>query len=255
MVVPVEGLLETKYGQVICYPRCDPETLRRRIEEVKRAGVKAIVFSGSKLIEGIPVLGKGCVGIVVMAITEDERKVAIKILRTDAEPKRLLHEAEMLRIANSVGVGPRLLGSSENLLLMEYIEGELLPKWVEGLSRERGDTRIRLGGVLRDVLEQCWRLDNVGLDHGELSWADKHIIVDPADRPHILDFETASNRRRVSNVTSIAQYLFIKSRTAEVIAKKFGPIDKDALIQALREYKAKRTREQFELILNVVGLL
>ncbi|MBS7640964.1 MAG: serine/threonine protein kinase [Candidatus Bathyarchaeia archaeon] len=256
LIIPIEELLlNAKYGQIICYPRYDPAILKKRIEEMRRIGIKAVIFSGGKSISGVPVLGKGCVGIVIAAILEDNNKVALKILRTDVEAGRLLHEVEMLRIANSVNVGPKLLGFSECLLTMEYIDGELLPKWVKRLSGDKESVLKRLRRVLRDILEQCWRLDSIGLDHGELSWADKHIIIDPEEKPHILDFETASNRRMVSNVTSVTQYLFIRGRTASLITQKFGSIDKNILIQILRAYKTKRTRDQFESILETIGLL
>ncbi|MEM1514921.1 MAG: serine/threonine protein kinase [Candidatus Bathyarchaeia archaeon] len=255
IIVPTENLLNTKYGQIICYPKYDTEALKRRVKEIKEAGIKAIVFSGNKLINGIPVLGKGYVGVVVRAISEDNRGIALKILRTDVETGRLLHEAEMLQIANSVNVGPKFLGYSENLLLMKYIEGEFLPKWVEELTDDKCNAYERLSGVLRDILEQCWRLDTIGLDHGELSWADKHIIIDIHDKPHILDFETASNKRRTANITSMSQYLFINGRTAEKISKKIWNIDKSSLMQALKLYKADHTRERFELILKITGLL
>ncbi|MEM2321179.1 MAG: serine/threonine protein kinase [Candidatus Bathyarchaeia archaeon] len=254
IIVPVESLFEERYGHIVCYPKCDPEVLKRRIKEIKEVGIRAIVFSGDKMVDGIPLLGKGCTGVVLAALSDNNHKVALKILRTDVEPRRLLHEAEMLRIANSVDVGPKLLKYSESLLLTEYIEGGLLPKWVKGLSRDEEGAPRRLSRVLRDILEQCWRLDSIGLDHGELSWADKHIIVDARDKPHILDFESASNRRKTSNVTSISQYLFIRGRTAETIAQKFRRLDADSLIQALKAYKAKRTREQFECILRITGL-
>lgn len=76
------------------------------------------------------VLGKGCVGIVVLAYTKD-RKAALKIRRMDADRSRMQHEAEMLDRANLVHVGPRLLGVSKNFLLMQFVDGHLLPKWLE----------------------------------------------------------------------------------------------------------------------------
>lgn len=255
IIVPVESLLDSKYGQIICYPKCDLEMLRRRVEEIIKLGIRTMLFMGDKTIDGIPVLGKGYVGIVVAALLRERHVVALKILRADAEPKRLLHEAEMLRIANSVNVGPKLLGYSENFLVMEYIEGSLLPKWIEEREKDEKNACKRLCTVLRDILEQCWRLDSIGLDHGELSWADKHIIVDAHDKPYILDFETASNKRRTANVTSISQYLFIWGRIAEKITKKFTYIDRGELIQALRAYKREKTRKQFENILRITGLL
>jgi len=249
-VVPLARLHEEKYGRILCYPRYDVKEVRRRVEELKELEVKALEFTGEKTVFDLPVLGKGYVGIVVAA-SMDGRKVALKIRRVDADRSGMRREADMLRKANAVDVGPNLIDATENFLLMEYIEGTLLPRWVEAL-KERVKPRIRR--VLRDVLEQCWRLDKVGLDHGELSRAPKHIIVDAKDKPCIVDFETASTRRRVSNATSICHYLFMGSQTAKTIEKILGKIDKEGLIRALRTYKPRHTREEFEKVLGVCDL-
>jgi len=196
----------------------------------------------------VPVLGKGCVGIVVRALI-DKKRVALKIRRVDADRIGMQHEAEMLKTANKVGVGPRLIGKSENFLLMVFVEGSLLPEWVERL-KGRG-TRNRIRHVLRDVLEQCWRLDEIGLDHGELSRAPKHIIIGRDNEAHIVDFETASLQRRVSNVTSICQYLFLGSQLAKTMRRRLGKVDDDALIAALRDYKLERTNQNFLRILQL----
>jgi putative serine/threonine protein kinase len=249
-VVPLERLHEEKYGRILCYPRFDLKELRRRVEELEELEVKALEFTGDKTLSNLPVLGKGHVGIVIAA-SMDGRKVALKIRRVDADRTGMRREADMLRKANAVDVGPNLIAVTENFLLMEFIEGTLLPRWVEAL-KERAKPRMRR--VLRDVLEQCWRLDKVGLDHGELSRAPKHIIVDAKDKPCIVDFETASTRRRVSNATSICHYLFIGSQTAKTIEKRLSKIDKEELIKALRKYKQKPTQEKFEKVLGACDL-
>lgn len=247
----LKQLLEERYGRVMCYPRHDLRELRRRVKELKKLGVTAVEFVGEKNAFNVQVLGKGCVGIVVAALT-DRGKVALKVRRVDADRAGMQREAEMLRRANDVGVGPHLLGTTENFLLMEFVEGTLLPQWVE-MRKGRG-TRSRIRGVLRAVLEQCWRLDESGLDHGELSRAPKHVIVDSSDNPCLVDFETASLHRRVSNVTSICQYFFIGSQAAKMIKRKLGEINREDLIKALRTYKQQRTRENFEKILSVCSL-
>ena len=235
----------------MCYPRHDLKELRRRIKELKKLGVTAVEFVGDKTVFNVPVLGKGYVGVVVTAIT-DQGKMALKIRRVDAGRTGMQHEAEMLRKANSIGVGPHLLNVTENFLLMEFIKGTLFPQWVEML-KERG-TRSKIQRVLRAVLEQCRRLDEIGLDHGELSRAPKHIIINVNDNPYLIDFETASIHRRVSNVTSICHFLFIRSQVAKTIKKKLGEISQEELIKALKTYKQQRIRENFEKILSVCGL-
>jgi len=225
--------------------------MRKRLKELKKLGAKAVEFTGDKMAFDVPVLGKGCVGIVV-AVHTNLGKGALKIRRIDANRAGMQHEAEMLRRANTINVGPKLLNVTENLLLMEFIKGTLLPQWVEAL-RGRG-ARSRIRRVLRTILEQCYRLDEAGLDHGELSRAPKHIIVDADDHPHLVDFETASINRRVSNVTSICQYLFIGSQAAKTIKRKLGKINEKELINALRNYKHERARENIKKILDICRL-
>jgi putative serine/threonine protein kinase len=243
--VSLKELSEKEHGQVLCYPRCEQEEWDRRLKELERLKVSAVEFTGKKRIHEIPVLGKGCVGIVVIAHT-NLGNAALKIRRIDADRKGMFHEAEMLGKANSVKVGPQLLGVSENFLLMEFIEGTHFPRWLESVVGSDVQSRVRL--VLREVLEQCYRLDEAGLDHGELSNAPKHIIVDANGFPHLVDFETASIERKVSNVTSICQYLFFKSQVAERVKENLEKIKEEELIKALRTYKRQRTRSNFEEI-------
>lgn len=251
--VPLNELKNERYRHIICYPKYSLEEFKKRINDMRKLGVKALCFKGNKLIVNVPVLGKGYVGIVLLAILDDGNKVALKIRRTDVEKDRIIHEAEMLSIANSVNVGPRMLGYTNDLLMMEYVEGHLFPEWIKKLGKNEKESS-RLHSVLRDILEQCWRLDSVGLDHGELSRADKHLIVDIKDKVYILDFEEASDKRRTANVTSISQYLFIKGEIADLITRRISRVDVNKLIQALKSYKANQSRKNFELILKTLKI-
>lgn len=250
-VVSLERLKEEMYAQVICYPRYSSEELWRRLEEMRKLNVRGIEFVGEKTVRGLPVLGKGCVSIVVLAHT-GSGEAALKIRRTDADRTSMKHESEMLRMANSVSVGPRLIGFTDDLLLMEFIDGMLLPDWIEKIERAQAESRIRQ--VLSDVLEESWRLDELGLDHGELSRASKHIIVSHEDDSYILDFESSSINRRTSNVTSICQYLFLRSKVARMLEEKLGSIQMEDLIKALRIYKADQSKENFEKVIKICRL-
>jgi putative serine/threonine protein kinase len=248
LTVNTEKLGEEPYASVLCYPRPSGVELKKRLRELRKLGIEALEFSGAKEAFNVPVSGKGCVGIVTIAYRNGE-KVALKIRRVDADRARMQREAEMLEKVNSVHVGPRLLGVSKNFLLMQFIDGDLLPKW---LDKRKGKALMRK--VLREVLEQCWRLDAAGLDHGELSHAPKHVIIDNGDVPFIVDFETASLSRRPSNVTSICHFLFISGLVAKKVAEKLGVKDRNALVGALRHYKNDMIRENFENVLQTCGL-
>jgi len=244
----VETLDEEPYASVICYPRSDKMELRKRLKELRNLQVKAVEFNGEKQVFNLPVLGKGCVGIVVKAYWRNGT-VAMKIRRVDADRSMMHHEAEMLRKANSVQVGPQFLAASRDFLLMQFINGSLLPEWLKERRR-----KMRIRRVLSEILEQCWRLDYAHVDHGELSHAPKHVIVDGKEKPFIVDFETASVNRRPSNTTAICQFLFLNSETACRIVELLGQRDKKAVIEALRQYKRKMSRENFEKVLKVCGL-
>jgi putative serine/threonine protein kinase len=248
LALSLDKLNEEPYASIICYPRSNSAELRKRLKELRKLGVEALEFSGGKEAFDVAVLGKGCVGIVTVAYRNGE-KVALKIRRVDADRAMMQREAKMLRKANSAGVGPTLLGVSKNFLLMQFIEGDLLPDWLERKSK-----KALLRRVLREVLVQCWRLDNAGLDHGELSHAPKHVIVDVKSVPFIVDFESASPNRRPSNVTSICQFLFLSGVVAEKVAAKLGEKDEKAIVRVLRDYKSDRSHGNFERVLCICGL-
>jgi len=247
-LVPLDRLREAKYAQIICYPRYSGEEIERRLDEMKTLSIDAVEFAGASIIFNLPVLGKGYVGVVVLAHTKSGT-VALKIRRTDADRSGMIREAEMLQMANSVNVGPKLIDFTENFLTMEFVDGTLLPKWVRKVLETTVTAKIRK--VVRDLMEQSWRLDEIGLDHGELSRASKHIMVDSEDKAYILDFETASLNRKASNVTSICQYLFMRSEIAETLERGLNGIIRDDLRTALRIYKKDRSREKFEEILVI----
>jgi putative serine/threonine protein kinase len=248
IIVPVEKLGAEPYASVLCFPHPSENEVQGRILELRGLGVMALEFSGKASVFGVkvPVLGKGFVGIVVIAHVNGER-VAIKILRQDGGRSDLLHEAEMLSKANSVDVGPRLIAASKNFILMQLIDGGIFPNWLETSPDPSAIKR-----VLRDALEQCFRLDEAGLDHGELNKAPKHLLIDLAEKPFILDFETASIERRTANVTSMSQYLFAgNSLVSKVLVEIFAELNRTNLLDALKNYKKNKTRENFEHILDI----
>ena len=72
-MVSLKGLSKNKHGQILCYPRCEQEELGRRLKELERLGVQTIEFTGEKNFFDVPVLGTGCVGVVVVANTNSGR--------------------------------------------------------------------------------------------------------------------------------------------------------------------------------------
>ena len=245
-----EPVQTSDLAAVLCYPRPDARGLEARILELSSIGVETLELTGAQLIGRARVLGKGCVGIVVKARMHG-KAVAVKIRRTDADRRDMEHEANMLRLANSVDVGPKLLARSENFLVMEFLNGLTLHRWVILLPKTGCRRRVR--HVLAKLLDDCFSLDQIGLDHGELSEAPKNVLVE-RDNPRIIDFESASDRRRVSNVTSIAQYMLIGGGPAKSLRRILNWRRKRTLIDALRDYKHHPDPRTFQSIKTVIGL-
>lgn len=226
---------------ILSYPyNNDNEYARLIIRELELLNIRGIIFEGSTLLHNnVMVLGKGCTGIVVKALGSDGKVVALKIMRRDSNRASVKHEANILKIVNSIGIGPKVIDYTEHILMMEFIEGVLIKDWLN--TKHNKESRVR---VIRDILEQCYRLDTIGVDHGELSNMDKHVIVS-SKGACIVDFESASMNRRVSNLTSAVQYLFLHDNN-------LWNIDRDRLIVALRAYKHDISREAFEELLRLM---
>jgi putative serine/threonine protein kinase len=247
--IPVTAAAETDYSRILTYPRRSDEAVKGRIQELVQIGVTELCFEGSTLIDGIPILGKGCVGLVTKA-TLDGLPIALKIRRADADRSSMMNEGRLLRLANSVDVGPRLIAATKNFLAMELITGVPLFRWAESSFTAK---KTRVKHLLRSLLEDCFRLDAIGLDHGELSHAPKNVLVSRAGEPFIVDFETASTARRVSNVTSLLQYFLFGQISTRVRASIRLP-RRDTALKALVDYKRDGSVQAFQNILRVLEL-
>ncbi|HEV2118893.1 MAG TPA: serine/threonine protein kinase [Candidatus Bathyarchaeia archaeon] len=250
-LAPLSSLVKPPYNRLVAYPSGEPEQVESRIRQLHQLDITSLDFQGRLKTDQLSVLGKGVVGIVVVGL-KGNRRIAVKIRRVDARRLNLIHEAEHLKTANSLGVGPECLGGTPDVLAMELIEGLSLPLWLETLKGRGRRSRVR--SVLRPLLEECVRMDAYGLDHGELSRAHKNVIVSNNDSARILDFESASVTRRPSNFTSLTQYLFLGGSIAKKMIRILGPVDRDELLRSLRDYKAGGWKDAFESASRVLGL-
>jgi len=241
------SLGDERLRAVFSYPIFKEEHYAKVLKGLQTLGVSQIESIGALDIGSVKILGKGCVGLVVVGRRGRER-VAIKILRADANRTSLNDEVANLQVANVEGVGPSLFGNAEMVLVMEYIEGEFLARWLKELHAEE-----EVVFVLMSLLAQCRRLDRAGLDHGELSDAKRHIIVDKKGIPRIIDFETASRKRACRNLTSMVNYLFIKE-SISLLTGRFVCLEKEALRETLREYKRNPSDEAHKRLIGRLGI-
>ena len=131
----INEITEPPHSNIWVYPRGTKAQIKSRIKELESLGVESVSFQGELEIDTINVLGKGYVGIVVLCKI-GKKKVAVKIRRIDSQRKNLKKEAEFLTITNQINVGPKLLGFSKNFLVIEYLDGEKIGKWINKLKRK-----------------------------------------------------------------------------------------------------------------------
>ena len=252
MKIHLNKLLEnSSLIKVVSYPEYDLTYAREIVEQLKELSVTFIIFEGEKKVGNISVLGKGTTSIVLKGV-KDDKTVAIKVLRKDANRPSVIDEAKRLELANKVGVGPKLIGYRDKVLVMEYVEGKGIVEGLKGLLDQHQIPEIKR--IIKDLLTQCYNLDRLGLDHGELSYADKHVIITRNMRPVIIDFESASTTRKTANLTSIIQYIFYRLPYSEHIRQIFGITDLNALYSLLRRYKREKSDDIFKSILEFLGL-
>ena len=243
-LVPLSKLTIEPYSSMLGYPKATRGELSKRITELKKLGIKGVSFAGTTTLNNMPILGKGYVGVVVLS-NQGKKSVALKIRRMDASRPEMKSEAKLLRLANEVDVGPELIDSSKNFIIMEYLEGKKIIDWIRDLKGKGSAANLR--ATIRKVLEDCYSLDKIRLDHGELSHIHKHVIV--GKKICILDFESASVNRRTSNVTSATQSIFIGSGIANMVKKIIKVPNRKKLITSLKKYINDQSRENFEDVL------
>ena len=248
--ISIKKFTEDPYTKILWYPNATNRQIKSRISELEKLKIKSICLTGPTTIGNLEILGKGYVGVVVL-VKRGNKEVALKIRRTDSQRENMKNESVLLKLVNSVNVGPKIIDVSKNFLVMEYIEGEKFSNWIEML---KGPGSVKqLKSTIKNVLEDCYRLDQIGFDHGELSNISKHVIVGK-NKVTLIDFESSSTKRRPSNVTSITQAFFIGSGIAKHAQKIYKNSSKEKIIFALKSYKQEKTRDNFEKLLKILKL-
>ncbi len=248
--ISIKKFADEPYSNILGYPKATSRQIKSRINELEKLKIKSISFTGSTTLGNLAVLGKGYVGVVVLA-KKGSKQVALKIRRTDSQRNEMKNEAILLKLANSVNVGPKMFVVSKNFLVMEYLEGIDIRKWVNAL-KGIGSVK-KLKSTIKKILEDCYRLDQINLDHGELSNVSKHVIVGKT-KSTLIDFESSSTKRRPSNVTSATQAIFIGSGIARKTQKIYKNPPKEKIIMILKQYKQEKSQESFEKLLKILKL-
>ena len=155
-----------------------------------------------KIIEKI---SKGYSSEIFLMKNSKGKKFALKLEKSKYTRKNMVFkESTNLGLANSVSIGPKLYAFDEEnkFLVMEFIEGKRFSDWI----KEKIPKKILLK-FLKNLFFQAKKLDKAGLDHGQLAGKGRNILVRKS-LPIIIDFEKASQTRRVHNVSQIKSLVF-----------------------------------------------
>ncbi len=216
--------------QLLAYPNGDEDALTHRWAELQTLGIDAIYAYGPATLVGVEILGVGYCGVVLRVRHKGQDRV-LKALREPAPQASLRIESAMLMRANTVNVGPQYIAHSDNFLLMDYISGPMLVDWLQA-----SQSADMIHAVVSQLIHQAYRLDQLGLDHGDLRCITAHALVRSAG-PILIDFSGASLDRRPANVTTLVQGLFISTYVAKLLRPWFPHVQKLKLIEHLRCYK------------------
>lgn len=246
----MENLLDIKNREslklLLTYPLFDENTYDSRMKELLTLDINSVFSFGKVQLHRICILGKGSVGLVTL-VKSRKKYFVLKIRRTDANRPNMYDEVVYQSAANSMGIGPFLVNFSENFILMEFVRGFNIVDWY-GSNKTANDRILKCAAT---ILNQCFVLDCLKLDHGQLNRLDRHIKVSEEGKPTILDFESSSTGRRASNVTSVCQSIFLHG---PIFSRLKGSIEKDRelIMKCIRDYKRDMNYEKFEKILRLL---
>lgn len=248
-------LSKKEHGSVICYPGTNLDSFDSRLDQLDKLGVTKLIFEGESKVGKFGIVGRGCVSTVVKARLKNQRNpVALKIRRVDANRPDMNRDYDLQRLANSFDVGPKAIICSEDMFAMEYIDAVKLGKWFQKLRTKTSKRYTQ--ALIRDALKQCYRLDANGLDHGELSNPTKHLLIRKSVDPEIviIDYESASRERRVSNLTAVASFFFLGGWQSERIRKILGfeRFPRKRFIGLLKKYKSAPSEDKLSEVLSLV---
>ncbi|MBP1911370.1 serine/threonine protein kinase [Thermococcus stetteri] len=176
---------------------------------------------------GVEPLAKGTTSLVFTGVLGG-RKVVIKLQRPDSPRSNFEKEAELTKIASTLGATPPIVGLGEfeglPYLIREFAEGEPI------LFADVGKRH------LFRIVEKTALLDRLGIDHGQIQGG-KHLII--GEDVYLIDFEKAGFRKP-NNLTSAMAMIFIgENAISKRVRERFGLDDgfREEMKDALRNYK------------------
>jgi release factor glutamine methyltransferase len=176
------------------------------------------------------------------------KKITIKIQRSDIGAKGTVdNETKQLKKLNKHNIGPKLLFDGKDFFAYNFVEGDFIRQYFDKKSIKKKDVIA----VLKNVFNQMYKMDQLGLNKEEMHHPIKHILVGKGNKPTLLDFERCKPKKKTHNVTQFAQFT-ISGRLIPHLERHKIRINMLEMLNRARKYSEKKTKENFN---NILALL
>jgi release factor glutamine methyltransferase len=174
------------------------------------------------------------------------QRVAIKIKNIESKAEgSIRNEGLWLERLNDERIGPKLIKTGEvegkEYVIYQFVEGKEILNWIDEEKR----TKQEIQKVLQDVLEQCFRLDQLGVTKEEMHHPVKHILVTERNVPFLIDFERTRQTDKPQNVTQFVEFI---CRIREQLEKRGVQVVVEKLRDLAKEYKKEPILEKYHQI-------
>lgn len=192
-------------------------------------------------VSDIKFLDKGKRKIVYTGIYKN-KKVAVKAVLAGKKSTSVELEVFFLKKLNKHSVGPRLLLSSNNFLIAEFVEGTFLKDFLPKSSKQQ------IKNVLKEVFRQCFVMDTLKINKDEMHHPWKHVLI-KGRKVSMIDFERCRHSQQPKNVTQFCQFV---ANQSEELNKKGFHLDRSEILFHAKEYKDDPSKNNLN---NIIQLL
>ncbi len=222
---------------MLTYPKNVTDLGITRYEKLVRLGIVGFYDYGTKLVDGIRVLGKGHSSIVFLARHEVLGDVAVKVRRADSKKDSLAKEGYLMSL-DKFNVTPEVYYFDDDVVIMEYLDGSTLGKYL--MSSHSCEN---LAKVFANLITAAYKLDLNLIDHLELTNPHKHVFVLKDLNVKFVDFESARISINPCNLCRITSYL----------TNLLSIDDVQTVVELLRRYKLGSKELYHEVLTTILG--
>ncbi len=169
----------------------------------------------------------------------------IKEHNPSAAVNTIRKEADWLKRLNKHRIGPRFIKYEHGKLHRRFVKGTHIKDFLD----EEEDKK-KIISVLKQVLDQCRKMDELGINKKELTNPCKDIIITWDNKAVMIDFERCYKTSKPKNTTQFLQYI---ARNKELLESRGLSVDKKRLISLGRDYKTNPGNITFSKIIRFIS--